>query len=217
MCYKLKEISSSPNTGNRILGDDHRLGGDNSAPASGEDRVNFQKMSGYIVSAGGANKRPSKAFGNIVINSISNSSFTTIHGVSAEITNSQPLFEKTLQQHSSSRSILQGGTKLVDIKPKTVKWEVSNFSPDRTFNTVRCIKDKLGGSLPEDINRRSMVSSRTATAYKYTRTEGSKICDTYILQIQKGCSSPYANGQSSSISLFGKNRRDKKPTHNSGG
>ena len=58
-----------------------------------------------------------------------------------------------------------------------------------------------------------MVSSRAGVAYKYTRTEGSKI---YILQIQKGCSSPCINGQSSSISLFGKNGRDKEPTHDSG-
>ena len=27
-----------------------------------------------------------------------------------------------------------------------------------------------------------MVSSRTGSAYKYTRTDGSKICDTYTLQ-----------------------------------
>ena len=74
----------------------------------------------------------------------------------------------------------------MDTKPNTVKWEVSNFSPGRTFDTARCIKDRLGGFLVEDINRRSMVASRTDTSYKYTRTEGSKICNTYILQIQKG-------------------------------
>ena len=34
---------------------------------------------------------------------------------------------------------------------------------------------------------------------------------------KKGSSSPCANRQSCSISLFGKNARDKKPTHNSGG
>ena len=63
----------------------------------------------------------------------------------------------------------------------------------------------------------SMVSSRTGAAYKYTTTEGNKTCDTYILQIQKGSSSPCANGQSTSIILFGKNGRDKKPTCDSGG
>ena len=97
ICYKLKILSSSPNTENRILGDDHRLGGDDSVPASGEGRVDFQKVSGYIINAGGVNKRPSKAFENIIINSISNSSRTTVHEVLAETTNSQPLFEKRLQ------------------------------------------------------------------------------------------------------------------------
>ena len=45
ICYKLKEISSSSNTDNRILGDNNRLGGDDSIPASEEGRFNFQKVS----------------------------------------------------------------------------------------------------------------------------------------------------------------------------
>ena len=112
------------------------------------------------------------------------------------------MLQKRLQQQSSSRSTLQGGSKLVDIKPKTFNSEISNFSPGRTFDTVRCIKDRLGGFLSEDINRTSIVSSRTETAYKYTGIEGSKICDTYILQIQIGSSSPCANGQSSSSLVY---------------
>ena len=35
ICYKLKEISSSPNTENGILGDVHRLSGEGDIPASG--------------------------------------------------------------------------------------------------------------------------------------------------------------------------------------
>ena len=84
ICYKLKEISSSPNTENRILEDDHRLCEDDSVPASGEGRVDFQKVSRYIVNAGGVQKRPSKAFGNIIINSISNSSCTIVHKIPTE-------------------------------------------------------------------------------------------------------------------------------------
>ena len=130
-------------------------------------------------------ERPSKAIGNITINSISSSSCPTVHEVPVETTNFQPLLEKRLQLQSSSRSNLQGGTRLVDIKPRSVKWEVTFFSPGTILDTVRCIKDKLGGFLSEDINRRSMVSSRTGSAFKYTRTEGSKICYTYILQTRR--------------------------------
>ena len=68
----------------------------------------------------------------------------------------------------------------MDVKPKSVKWEVSNFLPGKTFHTFRCIKDSLGGVLSEG-SRRCMVSSRTGSVYKYTRTESSKIRDTYIL------------------------------------
>ena len=103
----------------------------------------------------------------------------------------------------------------MDIKPMSIKWEVSNFSPGRSFDKGRCIKDRLGGFLSKDINRRSIVSSRTGSTYKYTRTEGSKICNNYILQIPKRSSSSCANGQSRNIRLFGKNGRDKKPSNGS--
>ena len=71
--------------------------------------------------------------------------------------------------------------------------------------------------MSEGNDRRSMISRRKGTAYKYTRVEGSKICNNYFLQVQKGSSSPCTNGQSSSISLFGEKQRGKKPTHGSGG
>ena len=47
----------------------------------------YLDTSEYIVNAGGVNKRPSQAFGNIIINSVSNSSFTTVHEIPAETTN----------------------------------------------------------------------------------------------------------------------------------
>ena len=45
-----------------------------------------------------------------------------------------------------------------------------------------------GMILSEDISSKSMVSNRTSAAYKYTGIEGSKICHTHNLQIQKGSS-----------------------------
>ena len=105
ICYKLKEISSSPNIENQILGGDSSLCSDDSVPASGECRVDFRKVLGYIVNAGGINKRTSQTFGNIIINSISNSSCTTVHEVPAETTNFQPLFEKRLHHQSSSSTL----------------------------------------------------------------------------------------------------------------
>ena len=74
-------------TQNRILGDYNRLSGDDSVPASGRGRVDFQKVVGYIANAEDINKRPRKAFGSIIINSISNSSCTTVREVPAEATN----------------------------------------------------------------------------------------------------------------------------------
>ena len=143
--YKLKDISSSPNTKNRILTDDGRLGGDDSVFTSGEGRIDFREVSAYIANAGSVHKRPSQAPHNIIINRISDSFCTTLYGLRAETTNSQPFLEKRLQQQSSSKSILHVATKLVDIKPKTVKQDVFTFSPGRIFDKVGCIKDKLRG------------------------------------------------------------------------
>ena len=190
----LKKSVLYPTQKIEFLKDDNRLGGYDSVPASGEDRVEFQKVPGCTVSVGGVNKKPGKVFGNTIINSISNSSCTTVQEVPAETINSQPLLEKRLQQQSSSRSTLQGGTKLVDIKPKSVKWEVSSSSPSRNLSLsngrsvvphlvellTKSDASKTGwGLFVKDINRRSTVSSRTGSVYKYTRTVSSKICNTF--------------------------------------
>ena len=71
----------------------------------------------------------------VLSSTTSNSSCTIVHELPAETTNSQFLFEKRLQQQSSPRSILQGGTKLMDIKPETVTWEVSNFLQSNASET----------------------------------------------------------------------------------
>ena len=63
ICYKPKEVSSSPNTESKILGDDNILDKDDSVPASREGTVDFQKVSGYIVNAGGVNNRLAKLLG----------------------------------------------------------------------------------------------------------------------------------------------------------
>ena len=99
--------------------DDDTLGGDDKVPTLEKGRVNFQKMSEYIAKARSVNKTPSQDNGDIIINSISNYFCTILYEVLAETTNQQPFFENRLQQKSTSRSILYGATKLVDIKPNT--------------------------------------------------------------------------------------------------
>ena len=61
----------------------------------------------------------------------------------------------------------------MDIERKTVKWEVSNFSPGRTFDAVGYIKDRLAGFLSEDINR-SMLSAEQALHVNILELRGAK-------------------------------------------
>ena len=74
----------------------------------------------------------------------------------------------------------------MDIKSKTVKWKVSNFSPGRTFDTVRCIKDRLGGFLSEDINRRGMVSSRRSAVINILELRAEKFATLTFCRYKKG-------------------------------
>ena len=217
ICYKLKEISSSPNTENRILGNDNRLGGGDSVPVSGEDRVNFQKLSGCIVNSGGVDKRSSKAFGNIIINSISNFSCTTVHEVLEETRNSQPLFEKRLQQQSSSRSTLQGGTKVVDIKAKSFKWEVSNFSPGRILIQSNSSKTGWRGAFCQKTSIvRAWTQAEQALHINILELRATKFAILIFSSYKKDLT-VHVQMNNQAVSLFGKNRRDRKPTRASGG
>ena len=69
----------------------------------------------------------------------------------------------------------------------------------------------MAGFFSEDISGEEIFSHGTGAAHKYTGIDDSKICNTNILQIQKGSSSPCANGQSGSISLISKNGRTRAP------
>ena len=56
--------------------------------------------------------------------------------------------------------------------------------------------------LSEYISKRSMVSNKTSAAYKDTGIEGSKICHTYILQIQRGSSSSCVNRHQAALAYL---------------
>ena len=64
--------------------DDHRSSGDDSVTVTRESKVDFQKVSGYVVNAGSISKGPSKAIGATIINIISNSSCPTAYKVPSE-------------------------------------------------------------------------------------------------------------------------------------
>ena len=63
-CYKLKEINLSPNSDNRILGDNKHSVND-SASASWKGTVDFQKVSGYIANIAGVKKDLAKHLGTL--------------------------------------------------------------------------------------------------------------------------------------------------------
>ena len=85
------------------------------SPPAEREGEETMKLSGYIVNAGRVNKGLSKAFGGIIINSISNFSCTMYMRYKQR--------QQIHRDYNSSRSssALQGGAELADFKPKSVK------------------------------------------------------------------------------------------------
>ena len=73
--------------------------------------------------------------------------------------------------------------------------EIHPQEGDRYGNRLRCIPHRVGCSMPEPTDRRSMVSNRMSDAYKLPRTAGSYICNTHIPEKQKQGVSPPESGQ----------------------
>ena len=97
---------------------------------------------------------------------------------------------------------MHGATKLVDIKPKLSNGKSANSYQVELLIKSDALKTISGMVLSEDINTRSMVSSRTSATFKFTGTECNKFCHTYILQIQKGSSSSCANGHQAALTYL---------------
>ena len=103
----------------------------------------------------------------------------------------------------------------MDIKPKSVKWEVNLFSPGRMFDTVRCIKDRLGAFCQKTSIGGVWSQAEQALHLNILELRAAKFVILTFCR-QEGFRSPCANEKSSTISSFGKNGRYKKPAHDSG-
>jgi hypothetical protein len=78
-------------------------------------------------------------------------------------------------QVSLSQLILQGQTDVVGQPHGEMEWEIHPQEGDRYGNRLRCIAHRVGCSMPEPTDRRSIVPNRTLDAYKLPRTAGNYI------------------------------------------
>ena len=110
---------------NRILGDNNRLAVDDSVPPS-EGRVNFQKMSGYIVNAGGVKKDLGKLLGTL--------SSTALAILPA------PLYMRYLRRQQIHNLCLERdyNSKLAldPLSKEKLYWWISNLSPSNGKSVI---------------------------------------------------------------------------------
>ena len=89
----------------------------------------------------------------------------------------------------------------------------SNFSPSITFDTVRCMKDRFTDFLKTSLGG-AWCQAGQALHINILELRAAKFA---ILLFSKYKQSMWKWKIIRSFSLFGKNGRDKKPTHDSGG
>ena len=183
-----------------------------SVPTSGEGSTNLQKLTGYIFNARGVNKRPSKAFGNIITKALAIIPVT--HEVPAETANSQPLFEKRLQQQSSSRCTLQGGTKLVDIT-----LSLSNGRPVISHQVERLIQSDALKTVWGSFSQKSSIAvwsqPEQALHINIIQLRAAKFVILTFCRSKKNLGFHVQMDYQALAYLV--KMRDKKPTHDSGG
>ena len=61
----------------------------------------------------------------------------------------------------------------MDIKLKALQWRVPYFASNRLVDINGCINQRVGGHMPRDINKRTMVTGGTESSHQRTRAERS--------------------------------------------
>ena len=103
----------------------------------------------------------------------------------------------------------QERSELVDLQPGQDEWSAHSSGSANSDNHNRCLQLRLGSTLPEGQNRRSVVSGGEIPPHKLPRAFGSFSGCQIILQRQRGPNSSSQDGQLSCNSICESPRRDK--------
>ena len=73
---------------------------------------------------------------------------------------------------------------LVEQSHAEMEWQVSHIEGDRSDHRLRCISDRVGHPLLSQINKRSMVMSRSNYAHQLYGTASSDLGSQVVCQVQ---------------------------------
>ena len=138
------------------------------------------------------------------INCLSDTASTTSSSILGRFANSGIKTFERLSCQSTFRRGCKRRTFLVDREFKPLKWKVPIFASNRLVHIVGCINQEVGRHMPEDINRRNLVTGGTEGSHQHTRTEGSAFSHIDFYKIQNTSEDTCLDGQQSSFELPGK-------------
>ena len=143
-----------------------------------------------------------------LLNSISCDASIFINKISA--TTASEIYKKTisLPLNSSPEPKFNSGTSMVGKQPRNIKWEVNFVAYKQNYNPRRCFSEGLGDILSENINRRSMGSSKVKVTYQSARTQSYKSGPINFSQDVLSESRPLSAGQHEGPVIFDENGRD---------
>ena len=106
---------------------------------------------------------------------------------------------------------------MVGKQPKNIKWEVNFVIHKQNCSPDRCFLEGLEATLSENINRRSIDSSRVKVTQQWARTQSYKSGPINFSQdVLSGCS-PFSSGLHDDSIVFDENGRDWKQGDDSSG
>ena len=188
---KPKEVSAGTSRDNGIAGSDSGYCDNGIETSSRKDERDSCRVTSYGKSRAGLSPSSGTACGEDECNISGDPTSPTIFSPS---TNGTVRYIKkkltVLRGTGSPFSELQGGTDVVGQPHGEMEWEIPPVEGGRCHDRLRCISDRMGCSMSEPTERRSMASGRMPDAYKLSGAIGCYTSSPHIPEEQHQDVSP---------------------------
>ena len=209
-----KEVCVYSLSGNRIFRSNNQFSVLDSVSPYGQGIAGAELLQRDVQEEYHIDFRINQTFGSVVFNHPSNSSSSSAVTQPAKPANSEFEDEKVLSITNFANPHGQGGTPLVDPKPCSFKWQISDSIPSwSSSNSNGCLPNRLGSSLQRCSDRGNMECRRENSSHQCVRAN---ICETstpVISQIIQLEIDTFSDRQQNSPILSPEDGRDSQSSH----
>lgn len=201
-CYQSQEVSSDSNAEHPIPGFCHRFTVNDSLSQPGEDRQNYQTLSGHPISKSYISSRDRQYCGQIVVDSSCSISSSDILSQPPTRQDCVITQEQRLRIQCSPHSGVEGGTHLLDPVSSVLEWPQHSPSLPGCHRPNRCIDGRLGCLSEGPEGRGTMDFAGAVESHQHLGVNCSVLCteNSPKRPARSPCSSP--DGQFCSNCLY---------------